>query len=659
MDLDLLEIPKQKVNQLNKAGIEVLEDLVKYLPRKYYDFRSPAFIKDIEEEDYYAVVGRVISVKESGNCIYAKIKDDKGLSMGVSWFHQKYVKRILDIGEKYIFCGKISISKEYNNYKTMTPMFFNRDIDKFKKIIPIYKKIKGMSDSYLLNLIHKSLNLVGTGDYLELEVKNSFNLVSEYDAFKSLHKPLSMEDIKKGQDRFVFDDLFLFNFKLKAMKKAKEKSAFTISRNKTWHKLYNSLPFELTTDQKKTLKNIFYRIKNNEILDDLVQGDVGSGKTIVAIFLMLLMAENGYQCCLLAPTDILAQQHYEDVKKMFKDYPLEVAFLSGSLKAKEKRDILKRIKSGEVHLIIGTHAAIQKSVEFNNLSLVIVDEQHRFGVEQRQSLVSRNNQSTPHKIVMSATPIPRTLSLALYGDNITVHTIKTRPKGRKPIITKAMNKDTEVNQFMLQEIKKGHQCYVVCPLVDESDSEVMKNVISAKTVFKDLKTYFNNNKNVNIGLINGKMKKADIDEQIKLFTENKIQILVSTTIVEVGVNVPNSTVMVIKNAERFGLAQLHQLRGRVGRSDIQSYCLLQSPKNDKKVEVMCRTSDGFEIAKEDLMLRGPGDFLGIKQSGQNKYIMLMLAYPKLYEQINNLNNSIYNDKKRYNHYKFINEYDLR
>lgn len=309
-------------------------------------------------------------------------------------------------------------------------------------------------------------------------------------------------------------------------------------------------------------------------------------------------------------------------------------------------------------MVVGTHAVIQDSVEFQKLGLMIVDEQHRFGVVQREALLEKYQ--NPHSIVMSATPIPRTLSMALYVDSIQVLTIKTKPKGRKPVETRQMEKDEEVNEFMWQEIQKGRQCYVICPLIEDSESERMAEVESVNTVHKNLVSYFKKYPEVKISLISGKMKQKEIDEEIKKFSNNETHILVSTTIVEVGVNIPNATVMVIKNAERFGLAQLHQLRGRVGRSSHQSYCILQSPKKDDiKIEIMCSTADGFEIAKRDLELRGPGDFIGIKQSGQNKYVMLMLAYPTLYEKISKLNDQIYADPLWYARYSFINEFELR
>lgn len=659
MELELLGIPKQKINQLVNADIYCIEDLVKYLPRKYYDFRNPVPIKDIKDGDVCAVIGKVDEVKESKNLVYAKITDKNGHYMYAYWFNQKYIMKILQPGTEYIFCGRTKIDTDFYNMKKIFPIMFDKNIHKLKKIIPVYRKVKGMSDEYLEKLIADALKLVNPEDFLEDKIVQQFNLVSEYDAFKNIHRPQSQEDIEKAKERFVFDDLFLFNFQLKNLHKTKDTSThYPVSSCKSWTPLYKSLTFDLTDDQKKCLKFMYYMMKQGKRINALIQGDVGSGKTIVAVFMMILAAENGFQSCMMAPTEVLARQHYEELTERLKNFPIKIGYLSGHITAKQKKQTLEKIKSGEIQLVVGTHAVIQNSVEFKKLGLMIVDEQHRFGVVQREALLEKYQ--NPHSIVMSATPIPRTLSMALYGDSIQVLTIKTKPKGRKPVKTLQMDKDEAINEFMYKEIRKGRQCYVICPLIEDSDSERMADVESVNAVYNQLISYFKKYPEVKISLISGKMKQKEIDEEIRKFANNEAQILVSTTIVEVGVNIPNATAMVIKNAERFGLAQLHQLRGRVGRSSHQSYCLLQSPKEDDvKIEIMCSTTDGFEIAKRDLELRGHGDFIGIKQSGQNKYVMLMLAYPQLYEEISKLNDQIYADPVWYARYSFINEFKLR
>ncbi len=659
MKLEQLGIPKQKINQLIKADITCVEDLVKYLPRKYYDFRHPVPIKNIQDGDICAIVGKLGEIKESNNLVYAKVTDDSGHYAYAYWFNQKYLAKVLKPGETYILCGRTQIDENFHNMKKIFPTMFDRNVSKLRKIIPVYKKVKGMSDEYLQNLISDALKLVNPEDFLEEKIVKRFNLIGEYDAFKCVHRPQSPQDIEKAKERFVFDDLFLFNFQLKHLHKDRDHtSLYPASSCKSWTPLYHSLPFDLTDDQKSCLKIMYHTMKQGKRINALIQGDVGSGKTIVAIFMMILAAENGYQSCIMAPTEVLARQHYEELVERLQGQPFNIGYLSGNITAKEKRETLKKIKSGDIQLVVGTHAVIQDSVEFQKLGLMIVDEQHRFGVVQREALLEKYN--NPHSIVMSATPIPRTLSMAIYGDSIQVLTIKTKPKGRKPVETKQMHHDGDVNEFMYTEIQKGRQCYVICPLIDDSESERMADVESVNAVYKKLEKHFKKYPQVKISLISGKMKQKEIDEEIKKFANKEIDILVSTTIVEVGVNIPNATVMVIKNAERFGLAQLHQLRGRVGRSSHQSYCILQTPKDDDvKVDIMCSTTDGFEIAKRDLELRGPGDFIGIKQSGQNKYVMLMLAYPRLYEEISKLNDEIYADPLWYTRYSFINECELR
>lgn len=658
MELELLGIPKQKINQLKRADIHSIEDLVMYFPRKYYDFRNLVPIRDIRDGEMCAIVGKLGEIKESKTLVYAKVTDSSGYCYAY-WFNQKYLSKILKEGEEYILCGPAQIDTDFYNVRKIFPIMFDRDINKLRKIVPVYRKIKGMSDAYLQNLIADALKLVSSEDYLEENIVQRFNLISEYEAFQCIHQPQSPADIEKAKERFVFDDLFIFNFQLKNLHKDQDRTTrYPVQSCKSWTPLYHSLPFDLTDDQKKCLKFMYYTAKQGKRINALIQGDVGSGKTIVAVFMMALAAENGYQSCIMAPTEVLARQHYEELAERLKGLPFAIGYLSGNITAKQKRETLEKIKSGEIQLVVGTHAVIQDSVEFQNLGLMIVDEQHRFGVVQRETLLERYN--NPHSIVMSATPIPRTLSMALYGDSIQVLTIKTKPKGRKPVITKKMTSDADVNEFMYQEIQKGRQCYVICPLIEDSESERMTDVESVNTVHKKLVKYFQKYPEVRISLISGKMKQKDIEEEIRKFANKEIDILVSTTIVEVGVNIPNASVMTVKNAERFGLAQLHQLRGRVGRSSHQSYCILQTPKEDDvKVDIMCQTNDGFEIAKKDLELRGPGDFLGVRQSGQNKYVMLMLAYPQLYEEISKLNDEIYRDPEWYAKYSFINEFELR
>lgn len=667
MDLDMLEIDSsksartRKINILKKQNIHTIEDLARTLPRKYYDFRNVTKIKDVKHEEIVAVVANVLSVTEKNGMVRAKVTDGTG-NLHITWFNQARVYHLLKNGGSFIFCGKIKIVEDYHNLKTMEILFFDSNISNLKKILPVYKKMDGLSEYAFKSLIKQSLALLPKKDYLDNTVKNAFGLIDSYEALKIVHNPKDNKELESARKRMIFDDLFQFNFKLKQKQLVKENnnqpSEYKINSCKIWNKLYEDLPFTFSEDQSLTIKTIYNEMKMGNVANYFVQGDVGSGKTIVALFLMAVAAENGFQSVLMAPTDILATQHYEEFKTRFKDTGINVVFLSGSLKAKQKRETLEKIKNGEAHIIIGTHSLVSQDVEYNNLGLAVVDEEHRFGVLQREEFMQKSK-STPHFILMSATPIPRTLASTIYGEDVKCLEIKTRPAGRKPIITKQYQNDDDVYAFMHEEIKKGHQCYVVCPLVNESESESMEYVKSVAETYEDLCHYYKKDPSIKIGIINGKMKKAEANEELEKFAKNEYQIIVATTIVEVGVNVPNSTVIAIKNSERFGLATLHQLRGRVGRSSLQSYCILQTPKkNDIKAKVMCSTTDGFVIAQKDLEIRGPGSFLGTRQSGDNKYLMLMLAYPKLNNNIRYTINKIYENPKWLELYKYLQDLEF-
>lgn len=792
MDLSLLNIPSNKIKQLQSKNIYNLMDLLKYIPTKYYDFRVITKISEInqKENEMCAFVGRVESMQIWGNgkVLAVKINDGTGI-LNLTWFQKvDYIKRMIDIGKTYIFYGKPTIDKEYHNMKKMSPIFFNENIEKNKKIVPVYKKIKGMADDYLKNLINTSLAFfIDYSDFLIPEIKKKFNLIDEYDAFKKIHQPKSLDDIEKAKKRFIFDDLFTWNFILKSQQNLNMNSDFVTNTCKTWHTFLKKLPFELTQDQINTLKNIYTLMKNKKRVNALIQGDVGSGKTIVAEFVLAVCAENGFQSCLIAPTEVLAKQHYDEIKENFKNLNIDVGFLIGNTSSKERKELLDKLKDGSLKVIVGTHAIMSKDVVFNNLGMVICDEEHRFGVLQREfykkdddyyienipyvnelnkylkklkeqkcniffrnidlenidiskelsiykdidskdkslddlnkeiykklelldkeqkeiislssndkytslkqeliDLLSNNKKTNkffkelskndiyalyyiymdnikeilkktkdipiPHQITMSATPIPRTLAMSIYGDNIRVFTIKTKPNGRKPIITSKMKNNDEINKILLKELSLNHQIYIVCPLIEDSESEKMAQVESVASTYEYYKNFFKKY-NKNVGIVTGNMKKEDIDDNIKKFMNNENQILVATSVIEVGVSCPNATVMVIKSSDRFGLSSLHQIRGRVGRSNLQSYCILQ-PNNleDKKAEIMCSTTNGFEIAKFDLELRGSGNILGTRQSGQDYYVSLMLSNPDLYDEIVKLNNYIYNDKKLFEKYSFL------
>lgn len=663
MELKALGINTTKINQFHKKGIHTVEDLAKFFPRKYYDFRNIVPINRVKDGDVCAVVGIIKEVKSSSKYIKVKIRDNSGWFMWVVWFmpskSQGYHKRILQPGKEFIFCGKVQINYQYKSIQMLSPLYFGEEIEKYKRIIPVYSKIQGMSDDFLLKSINSALALVDKHDYLEPIMLNKFDLVKTSVALRYIHQPNTMEEIEIAKRRFIFDDLFIFCMQLlQSQELINNTSKYVMPKLRAIKDFLRSLPFELTDGQNAVLRQVCQKMRSGKRVNALVQGDVGCGKTIVAIILMLIACENGLQSALMCPTNVLAEQHYKDLLDKTKNTPYKVALLSGDLKVKEKREILKGLESGDIDIVVGTHAVIQKDVKFKNLGLTVVDEEHRFGVVQRNQLKEKAKEGV-HNITMSATPIPRTLALTIYGDNIDVLNITSLPKGRHPVKTILVRNELKAYEAMYRQIKEGRQCYVVCPLIEDSDSDTMENVDSVETTYKKMVDYFKKYPEVKISMITGKMKSDKVAKELDKFTKNEIQIMISTTIIEVGVNVPNATVIMIKNAERFGLSQLHQLRGRVGRGAHQSYCvLLSNNKDNPKLQAMCKTTDGFKIAEEDLKLRGSGDFIGTKQSGSNKYVMLMLANPVLFEKIKEEVKEIYKDTVRYNRYCHLNEIDI-
>ena len=658
MDLNILEIPKAKINQFNKKGIFDIDDLVQYFPRKYYDFRNITPINKLVDGDMVAVVGKVTEINASEKCVRIKVKDSSNYTLTIVWFNQTFVRKMLRIEETYIFCGKIQTNM-YRMLQMIAPICFGTEIEKYQKIMPVYSKIKGMSDDYLVKTIETALALADKTEFLDFEIMKNFNLVRKAKALRELHQPTSSENFKAAKKRIVFDDLFTFCLQLKSLNgETYNDSIYKIETAEIVSKFIESLPFELTEGQLETLRAIFLQMKKGKRVNALIQGDVGCGKTIVAIILMLIAHENNFQAALMAPTNVLAKQHYLDLVEKVSPLGIKVGFLSGEMKAKEKKVILEDIKNGDIDLVVGTHAIIAKDVAFKNLALTIVDEEHRFGVVQRNSILEKAKLGV-HSVIMSATPIPRTLAMTVYGDAIDIHTIKSLPVGRKPIKTALISNENQAYNFMLKEINEGRQCYIVCPLIEDSESEVMADVDSVENVYIKTKEYFKQYPNIKIAMISGKMKQSEVDAEIQKFSAGEYNVIISTTIIEVGVNVPNASTILIQNAERFGLSQLHQLRGRVGRGIHQSYCILLSKKIDNpKLNAMCKTTDGFEIAEIDLKLRGAGDFIGTKQSGQNKYIMLMLSYSKFYNQIKELVDSIFEDKKKLKNYFFLLHKDI-
>lgn len=633
MDIISLGIPKSKANQFRTKGIETVEDLVQFLPRHYYDFRNPKSVRNVSDGEIVSVVVKVLEIKEGDKYVRLKTVDDSNKFLYITFFNQPFLARYFQVDTLYNFCGKIEINAEYYSVNMLNPFYYSDDLDKYKRIIPIYSKIQGMGDDYLLRSINTALALVDKEEHHTPEILDKYELLSKKHTIKGIHQPDNFDEIELAKKRLLFDDLFLFATQIALKFKSVSRETDVIfPRADTIKSFLQSLPFSLTEDQLGTVREIYKDMRSGNQVNALVQGDVGSGKTMVAFMLMLIAAENGYQSTLMAPTNVLAQQHFLELEKIGERMGYKVGFVTGGMKAKEKKEVLKGLKDGSILMAVGTHALITEGVEFNNLGLTIVDEEHRFGVMQRNQIASKTNRAI-HRVTMSATPIPRSLAITVHGENVSVYNIMQMPAGRKPIETVWHKSAGAAYELMREEIKKGRQCYAVCPLIEESNAQVMEGVLSVTELYYALIKHFAHD-DIKVDLIAGSMKKEVIEEKIADFAAGKIDVLISTTIIEVGVNVPNSTVMLIQNAERFGLAQLHQLRGRVGRGSHQSYCILVSDdEGNEKLEAMVETSNGFKIAETDLRLRGPGDFLGTRQSGDNKFIMLMLAYPKLFQDI--------------------------
>lgn len=643
MELKQLNISSVKEAQFKRKNIFTVEDLVQYLPVRYNDFSKETGLLMPPETSTFRV--RLDSLKSDrsasvpylrANCTLAY----NGMPIAITWFRQLYREKSLFpfIGREFYVAGKVTYNPNYRNYNVLMPDLFELYDDSLKKVYPVYRKIHEMSDEYLQSKIKEACSIVEvTAETLPYEIVQEYGQISMKEALRDLHTPTSMEDVEQGRERMLFDDLLYFALHNEwAQRASVPGSPFSIITSNIYQAIRNNLPFQLTPDQSSTIESMMQDAKAGKRINALIQGDVGCGKTIVATLLMVLMAENGYQATLMAPTQVLARQHYEEISSMLEPYGIHVAFVGTKIGTgkRERQKILNGIASGETKVIIGTEALYSEDIVYKNLALSIVDEEHRFGVAQRAALVKRAAAGV-HCIKMSATPIPRSLAQVVYGNSVQLYTIKSMPNGRKPIKTGIIKTKEKLFRFIIKEAQLGHQTYVVCPLIDASDSERMENVKSVEEVSVEYQQALGPY-GIRVGTLTGRNSKEETDQILNDFKENRINVLVSTTVIEVGVNVPTATTMVISNAERFGLASLHQLRGRVGRSDLQAFCVLDSEDTSEKaiarLSIMCNSTDGFVIAQEDMKLRGAGDFLGTAQSGDNKYMALMLAYPEKYEQ---------------------------
>lgn len=606
-----------------KVGIYTVGDLIRYYPRGYDVYEEAIPISEVEEGHIQTVSGAVFGkVQVSGTrnmqVTTAHIKDLTG-TIQVIWFRMPFLRNTLKSGQPVTLRGKVT--RRRNHLVMEHPELFcppDKYDEKLNTLQPIYGLTAGLSNNTVMKAVKQALEGLNLSkESLPEELRLKYQLAEYNYAVRGIHFPKDKEVFYHARKRLVFEEFLSFILSLRKLKTSNERMSneYVMEEHSAVKELIRKLPYQLTNAQTKVWQEISENMKSDTVMSRLVQGDVGSGKTIVAVLALLNTAMNGYQGAMMAPTEVLARQHYESICKLFDTYdiPVKVVLLTGSMTAKEKRKVYDRIECGLAKIIIGTHALIQDKVFYDNLALVITDEQHRFGVKQRETFANKGG--VPHVLVMSATPIPRTLAIILYGD-LDISVIDELPANRLPI--KNCVVDTSYRNtayaFMKKQIAEGRQCYVICPMVEESESMEAENVIDyAGELQKEM------GDGILVSYLHGKMKQAQKDEIMTQFGENKIQILVSTTVIEVGIDVPNATVMMIENAERFGLAQLHQLRGRVGRGKYQSYCIFMSASKSKetkeRLEILNHSNDGFQIASEDLRLRGPGDFFGIRQSG--------------------------------------------
>lgn len=608
-----------------KVGIYDIDDLLHYYPRNYDEYETPVDIAELKEETVQAVSAAVcsgvyVNSVRGRQIISVNIADQSG-KFPVVWFNLPYLKKTLRKGSWFVFRGRIVRKQgklEMEHPEIFTPSAYEEILHNLQ---PIYGLTAGLSNKTVVKMVTQLLEtLPMQSEYLPEELKERYRLADINYALKTIHFPKNKEELLVSRKRLVFDEFLLFIISVRRMKEKAEETPNCFPVKETWltEEVIERLPYSLTNAQLNAWHEIERDLAGRTMMSRLVQGDVGSGKTILAFLAMFLVADNGYQAALMAPTEVLARQHYEGFLKLMEEQGLSfpTVLLTGSDTAKEKRIAYERIASGEAAIIIGTHALIQEKVEYANLALVITDEQHRFGVKQREALTTRGN--PPNVLVMSATPIPRTLAIILYGD-LDISVIDELPAKRLPIKNCVVNTSyrPKAYSFIEKQVRQGRQAYVICPMVEESEGMDAENVLDYTQKLKE-----NLPSDIRIEYLHGKMKPKEKNRVMESFAAGEIQVLVSTTVVEVGVNVPNATVMMVENAERFGLAQLHQLRGRVGRGEYQSYCIFIQGNQDqisKRLEILNKSNDGFYIAGEDLKLRGPGDLFGIRQSGDMEF----------------------------------------
>ena len=633
-DIPIKYITAKQLSNLKSLGINTIYDLIYYFPRAYDDRTNIKKIGELKFNEYVVLKATVMSavnltVRSGKKIVKAMVTDGTGI-MEILWFGMPYIKKSLKIGEEYLFIGQTKKSAVFQLINPEYKLFSGQQKVSENEILPIYSSNKNITQNSLRKLVEKFL--VNFLNYFEENIPKK--LIKEYkimerkSAIKNIHYPVSMKEIEEAKRRFAIEELLILELGILKnrfiIENSNSKNYEVEGKKEKVREFLSQLTFNLTNAQKKVIKEIYDEISNGKIVNRLIQGDVGSGKTVVAMVMLIYMAENGYQGALMAPTEILANQHYLGIRERLEKIGLRVELLTSSIKGKKKNEILEGIASGEIDIVIGTHSLIEDDVVFKKLGLIVIDEQHRFGVNQKNKL--REKGFLGNLLVMSATPIPRSLALSIYGD-LDLSIIDELPPGRTPIKTKWIANDEDLEKmynFIYKKVNDGNQAYFVAPLIETSDKMALKSV---EKVSEEIERKFSNKK---IGIIHGKMKAKEKDEVMLKFKNKEYDILIATTVIEVGIDVPASTIITIYNAERFGLSALHQLRGRVGRGSKQSYCFLISnsiTENSKqRLSIMEETEDGFRIAEEDLKLRNSGEIFGLRQSGFSDLKFIDIIY---------------------------------
>ena len=623
-------IGPSKAKQFANLNIFTLGDLICHFPRGYEDRTKLVPIEKLEPDVpacFKAMVmntPRTAHVRKGLDITRVQVADTTG-RLNLTFFNSKYVSDQLQYGKEYIFYG--AVSGDFIGYNMTNPAFEALDSAPVttRRVLPIYPLTAGLSNGAVLKAVRQALEICDPPEeIIPVEIRQQYGILPAERAYSAIHEPASMAEAELAKKRLIFEEFFVFSAGLSLIRASRAEKRTAPYANTDLEDFHKALPFALTGAQTRAVNEIMADFRRGAPMNRLVQGDVGSGKTMVAAAAAFAAARNGHQSALMAPTEILAEQHYKSLQKLFAPMGIRVALLTGSMKPKEKRDVRENIQLGLVDLVVGTHALITDATVFSDLGLVITDEQHRFGVGQRAKLSAKG--TDPHLLVMSATPIPRTLALLMYGD-LDVSILDELPPGREPVDTFLVGESyrARINAFIRKQVAEGHQCFVVCPAVEENEELGVKAATVwaetlQQTVFPDLR----------IALLHGQMKGAEKEEAMASFARGEADVMVATTVIEVGVDVPNATLMVIEDADRFGLSQLHQLRGRVGRGKAKSYCILTSHNKNQetlqRLKALCRTTDGFKIAEEDLKLRGPGDFFGSRQSGLPTFRVANLSY---------------------------------